>query len=190
MKLIIASNNNHKISEIKSILGERFEEILSLSEAEISHETVEDGETFIENSLKKAREICAISGSVALADDSGLCVNSLGGAPGVYSARYSGEGATADSNNRLLLKNLEGKADRSAYFVCTVAMVYPDGREITAEGRVYGDIIESYRGQNGFGYDPIFLVKGDGRTLAEMSDSEKNAISHRGEALKSLLKKL
>ncbi len=190
MKLIIASNNQHKISEIKSILSGKFEEILSLSEAGINHETVEDGETFLENSLKKAREICAISGAAALADDSGLCVNALGGAPGVYSARYSGEGANADSNNRLLLKNLEGISDREAYFICTVSLVYPDGREVTAEGRVYGEIIDSYRGSFGFGYDPIFLVKGDTRTLAEMSDSEKNAISHRGEALKNLLLKL
>lgn len=190
MKLIIASNNKHKISEIKSILAGKFEEILSLSEAGISHETIEDGETFLENSLKKAREICAISGAVALADDSGLCVNALGGAPGVYSARYSGDGATAESNNRLLLKNLEGISDRSAYFLCTVALVYPDGREVVAEGRVYGEIIDSYRGDHGFGYDPIFLVKGDSRTLAEMSDNEKNAISHRGEALKSLLSQL
>lgn len=190
MKLIIASNNKHKVSEIKSILTGKFEEILSLSEAGICHETVEDGDTFLANSLKKAREICAISGSVVLADDSGLCVNALGGAPGVYSARYSGDGATADSNNRLLLKNLEGESDRSAYFICTVALVYPDGREVVAEGRVYGEIIDSYRGSHGFGYDPIFLVKGDTRTLSEMSDDEKNAISHRGEALKKLLSKL
>lgn len=190
MKLIIASNNKHKIAEIKSILNGEFEEILSLSEAGINHETVEDGETFLENSLKKAREICAISGSAALADDSGLCVNSLGGAPGVYSARYSGEGADANSNNRLLLKNLEGVVDRSAYFSCTVALVYPDGREVVAEGRVNGEIIDSYRGENGFGYDPIFFVKEKGKTLAEMSDDEKNAISHRGNALAALLLKL
>ena len=190
MKLIIASNNKHKIAEIKSILNGEFEEILSLSEAGINHETVEDGETFLENSLKKAREICAISGSAALADDSGLCVNSLGGAPGVYSARYSGEGADANSNNRLLLKNLEGVVDSSAYFSCTVALVYPDGREVVAEGRVNGEIIDSYCGENGFGYDPIFFVKEKGKTLAEMSDDEKNAISHRGNALAALLLKL
>lgn len=190
MKLIIASNNKHKIQEIKSILSGKFEEILSLSEAGIDHETVEDGETFYENSMKKAREICEISGSVALADDSGLCVNALAGAPGVYSARYSGEGANADSNNRLLLKNLSGASDRSAYFLCVITLVYPDGRVVVAEGRVDGEIIDSYRGEHGFGYDPLFLVKGDERTLAEMSDEEKNAISHRGNALKNLLEKL
>ena len=188
MKLIIASNNKHKISEIKSILSGKFEEILSLSEAGISHETVEDGDTFIANALKKAREISAISGAAVLADDSGLCVNALSGAPGIYSARYSGEGATDEKNNALLLKNLAPHTDRSAYFICTIALVYPDGREVTSEGRVYGEIIEERRGAHGFGYDPIFLVRGDTRTLAEMTDDEKNAISHRSVALANLLK--
>lgn len=190
MKLIIASNNKHKIKEIKEILSGKFSEILSLSEAGIDHETVEDGETFLENSLKKAREICEISGSAALADDSGLCVNALGGAPGVYSARYSGEGANAEKNNALLIKNLEGTTNRDAYFQCLISLVFPDGRELIAEGRVEGEIIDEYRGSHGFGYDPIFLVKGENRTLAEMTDEEKNAISHRGAALKNLLEKL
>ena len=190
MKLIIASNNKHKISEIKSILSGKFSEILSLSDAGIEHETIEDGETFLENALKKAREICSISGMATLADDSGLCVNALNGAPGVYSARYSGENATSEKNNTLLLKNLEGKTDRTAYFLCCVALVYPDGNEVVAEGRVYGEITHSYRGNHGFGYDPIFQVKGDTRTLAELSDEEKNAISHRGNALKNLLEKI
>jgi XTP/dITP diphosphohydrolase len=190
MKLIIASNNKHKISEIKSILSGKFDEILSLSEAGINHETVEGGDTFIANALKKAREISAISGAAVLADDSGLCVNALSGAPGIYSARYSGEGATDEKNNALLLKNLAPHTDRSAYFICTVALVYPDGREVTSEGRVYGEIIEKRRGAHGFGYDPIFLVKGDTRTLAEVTDDEKNAISHRSVALANLLKTL
>lgn len=190
MKLIIASNNKHKISEIKSILSGKFEQILSLSEAGIDHETVEDGETFIENALKKAREISDISGVAALADDSGLCVNSLSGAPGIYSARYSGEGATDEKNNALLLKNLAPYDDKTAYFICTIALVYPGGKEVIAEGRVYGEIIGERRGEHGFGYDPIFLVRGDSRTLAEMTDDEKNAISHRSVALQELLKKL
>ena len=190
MKLIIASNNKHKISEIKSILSGKFEEIISLAEANILHETVEDGKTFLENSLKKAREICAISGAVALADDSGLCVNALGGAPGIYSARYSGEGATADSNNRLLLKNLEGIEDRSADFICTVALVYPDGREITAEGRVYGEIVDTYRGSHGFGYDPIFVPNGKNEPFSLILDEEKNRMSHRGVATKLLMEYL
>ena len=190
MKLIIASNNKHKILEIKSILAGKFDQILSLSEAGISHETIEDGETFLENALKKAREISEISKEAVLSDDSGLCVNALGGAPGVYSARYSGEVANSEKNNALLIKNMENVEDRSAYFLCCVALVFPDGREMVAEGRVCGKIIDTYRGNHGFGYDPIFLVDGDTRTLAELADDEKNSISHRGNALKELLKKL
>ncbi len=193
MKLIIASNNAHKIYEIKQILSGKFEEILSLREAGVDHETVEDGKTFAENALKKAREIAEITGCAALADDSGLCVNALDGAPGIYSARYAGgcsEHSADEENNALLLKNLAGKADRSAYFICTVALVYPDGRELLSEGFMHGKIIESPRGINGFGYDPLFLPDGESRTAAELSDEEKNAISHRGNALKNLLIKI
>ena len=193
MKLIIASNNAHKVQEIKQILDGKFEEILSLREAGVDHETVEDGSTFAENALKKAREIAAITGYVAMADDSGLCVNALNGAPGIYSARYSGcedKSLVDKANNDLLLKNLEGKSDRSAYFICSVALVYPDGREVVAEGRMPGRIIDDPRGAKGFGYDPIFLPDGESRTAAELSDEEKNAISHRGRALKNLLDKI
>lgn len=193
MKLIIASNNAHKVQEIKQILDGKFEEILSLREAGVDHETVEDGSTFVENALKKAREIAAITGLAAMADDSGLCVNALNGAPGIYSARYSGcedKSLVDKANNDLLLKNLEGKSDRSAYFICSVALVYPDGREVVAEGRMPGRIIDDPRGAKGFGYDPIFLPDGESRTAAELSDEEKNAISHRGRALKNLLDKI
>lgn len=193
MKLIIASNNAHKVQEIKQILDGKFEEILSLREAGVDHETVEDGSTFVENALKKAREIAAITGYVAMADDSGLCVNALNGAPGIFSARYSGcedKSLVDKANNDLLLKNLEGKSDRSAYFICSVALVYPDGREVVAEGRMPGRIIDDPRGAKGFGYDPIFLPDGESRTAAELSDEEKNAISHRGRALKNLLDKI
>ncbi len=193
MKLIIASNNSHKIQEIKQILSGKFDEILSLRDAEVYHETVEDGKTFMENALKKAREISSITDCASLADDSGLCVNALGGAPGIISARYASDGVrhTTDSeNNALLLKNLENKEDRSAHFICAVALVYPDGREICAEGYMHGSIIKSPRGNGGFGYDPLFLPNGENRTVSELSDSEKNAISHRGEALKNLLLKI
>ena len=193
MKLIIASNNAHKIQEIKQILSGRFDEILSLREAGVDHETVEDGETFMDNALKKAREISEITGCAALADDSGLCVNALGGAPGIISARYAGGGvehSTDAENNTLLLENLKNTTDRSAYFICTVALVYPDGREICAEGYMHGSIIDSPRGAQGFGYDPLFLPDGETRTAAELSDGEKNAISHRGNALKNLLSKI
>ena len=188
MKLIIASNNKHKIYEIKKILGGRFEEILSLSEAGISHETVEDGTTFMENALKKAREIAEIAGCAALADDSGICAHALDGAPGIYSARFSGKGDQA--NNDLLIERLSGKSDKGAHYTAAIALVYPDGREVTAEGYMYGKIIDTPRGERGFGYDPIFVPEGESRTVAEMTDEEKNAISHRANALKALVGKL
>ena len=190
MKLIIASNNKHKIYEIKKILGTRFEPILSMSEAGISHETVEDGETFAENALKKAREIAEISGTAALADDSGICVNALGGAPGVYSARFSGEHGDDEANNRLLLEKLLPMEDKSAYYACAMALVYPDGKELLAEGYMHGNITHDVRGEGGFGYDPLFIPLGETRTVAEMTDEEKNAISHRANALAALLAKL
>ena len=190
MKLIIASNNAHKIYEIKKILGEKFEEILSLREAGIDHETVEDGTTFAENAYKKAREIAQISGCAALADDSGICAHALGGEPGIYSARYSGGHGNDDDNNRLLVKNLSDKTDKSAHYTAAISLVYPDGREVRAEGYMYGRIIDTPRGERGFGYDPIFVPDGETRTVAEMTDEEKNQISHRANALALLLAKL
>lgn len=193
MKLIIASNNAHKIREIKTILSGRFEEILSLREAGIDHETVEDGVTFAENALKKAREIAEISACASLADDSGISANALDGAPGVYSARFSGESDLAlrdAANNALLVAKLKDKEDRSAYYSCAMALVYPDGREVLAEGFMHGYIIDEPRGERGFGYDPFFVPVGETRTVAEMSDEEKNCISHRANALKDLLSKI
>lgn len=190
MKLIIASNNQHKIREIKEILGEKFEQILSLREAAIDHETVEDGNTFLENARKKATEIAAISGCAALADDSGICVDALGGAPGIFSARFAGEHGNDEANNRLLLEKLSGASDRGAHYTCAMVLAYPDGKEVEAEGYLYGEITANPRGEGGFGYDPLFVPKGSLRTVAEYTDEEKNAISHRGEALRALLKKL
>ena len=190
MKLIIASNNKHKIYEIKKILGTRFDEILSLREAGIDHETVEDGTTFMENARKKAREIAEISGECALADDSGICADALGGEPGIYSARYSGGHGNDEDNNKLLIKNLADKEDKSAHYTAAIALVYPDGREVTAEGYMYGRIIDTPRGERGFGYDPIFVPVGEERTVAQMTDEEKNAISHRARGLAALLEKL
>ena len=193
MKLIIASNNSHKIREIKTILSGKFEQILSLRDAEIDHETVEDGKTFMENALKKAREISEISGCAALADDSGISAHALGDEPGIYSARYAGvdgaHGADA-ANNALLVKNLADKEDKGAHYTCAIALVYPDGREVTAEGYMYGSITDIPKGERGFGYDPHFIPTGESRTVAEMSDEEKNAISHRANALALLLSKI
>lgn len=193
MKLIIASNNKHKIYEIKKILDAKFESIISMREAGIDHETVEDGATFMENAVKKAREMAEISGCAALADDSGISAHALGGEPGIYSARYSGmNGGHGDdlANNALLLKNLEDKQDKTAHYTCAMALAYPDGRLVTAEGYMYGSITPDARGERGFGYDPIFVPVGETRTVAEMTDEEKNAISHRANALAELLKKL
>ena len=188
MKLIIASNNKHKIYEIKKILGGKFEQILSIREAGIEHETVEDGKTFMENAVKKAREIAQISGFAALADDSGICAHALDGVPGIYSARFSG--GSDEDNNSLLLEKLKDKEDKGAHYTCAMALVYPDGKIITSEGYMYGSITEQRRGERGFGYDPIFVPDGENRTVAEMTDEEKNAISHRGKALMALLEKL
>ena len=190
MKLIIASNNKHKIYEIKKILGEKFSEILSLREAGIDHETVEDGKTFAENAYKKAREIAEISGCAALADDSGICAHALDGAPGIYSARFSGGHGNDEENNKLLIKMLSDKEDKGAHYTAAVSLVYPDGREVSAEGHMYGKIIDTPRGERGFGYDPIFVPDGEERTVAEMTDDEKNAISHRARALCELLRRI
>ena len=188
MKLIIASNNKHKIYEIKKILGEKFDTILSAREAGIEHETVEDGTTFMENAIKKAREIAEISGAYALADDSGICCDALGGAPGIYSARFSG--GTDEDNNVLLLERLSDKEDKSAHYTCAMALCSPEGELTLAEGYMYGTITANRRGERGFGYDPLFIPTGESRTVAEMTDEEKNAISHRGKALELLLEKL
>ena len=190
MKLIIASNNTHKLTEIKQILGNYFGEILSMREAGIDHETVEDGETFMENAVKKARELAELSGCCAIADDSGLCVDALGGAPGIYSARFSGVHGDDKANNRLLLQKLEGVADRGAHYTCAIALVWPDGHMLTAEDYLYGEIAHDEQGSNGFGYDPLFCVPELGKRTAQISAEEKNRISHRGKAMRALVEKL
>ena len=189
MKLIIASNNAHKLIEIKAILGDHFEEILSMREAGIDHETIEDGSTFMENARKKAREIMEISGCCALADDSGLCVDALDGAPGIYSARFCGRHGDDPANNRLLLEKLDGCEDRGAHYTCAMALALPDGSMLEAEGYLYGQIAHEEAGSNGFGYDPLFYLPDHGCTAAQISPEEKNRISHRAEALHKLVEK-
>ena len=190
MKLIIASNNNHKLIEIKAILGGLFEEILSMREAGIEHETIEDGSTFMENAVKKAKEIAEISGCCALADDSGICVDALDGAPGIYSARFCGHHGDDEANNRLLLEKRKGREDRGAHYTCAIALVYPDGRQVCAEGYMYGQIGYEEKGENGFGYDPLFFLPEYGCTAAQLSPEQKNQISHRASALHALLAQL
>ena len=190
MKLIIASNNAHKLVEIKAILGSLFDEILSMREAGIEHETIEDGSSFMENAVKKAKEIAELSGCCALADDSGICVDALDGAPGIYSARFCGHHGDDEANNRLLLKKLEGREDRGAHYTCAIALVYPDGRQVCAEGYMYGQIGYEEKGENGFGYDPLFFLPEYGCTAAQLSPEQKNQISHRASALHALLAQL
>ncbi len=186
MKLVAATGNAHKLKEIKAILKDT--ELVSMREIGFEGEIEETGETFLENALIKARAVCKATNLPALADDSGLCVDALGGAPGVYSARYSGGGDR--ENRKLLLKNLEGKEDRRAHFCCAVALVFPNGKELVAEGKTYGEILYEERGTNGFGYDPLFFSDDLHKTFAEATDEEKNVVSHRSRALFELRKLL
>lgn len=190
MKIIIASNNAGKIREYKQMLeGAGLGEVLSLKEAGIVCEPEETGTTFEENAAIKARALHEMSGCAALADDSGLMVDALGGEPGVYSARWLGIGEDK-ARNAEMLRRLEGKTgtERSARFVCAIHFIYEDGREVTAKGVCEGLIGFEPRGENGFGYDPIFMY-GD-KSFAEIPAGEKNAVSHRGNALRELEKKL
>ena len=190
MKLIIASNNAHKLTEMKAILSPFFDDVQSMREAGIEHETVEDGTTFMENAVKKARELAEISGQAAIADDSGICVDALDGAPGIYSARFSGVHGDDKANNRLLLEKLEGVENRAAHYTCAIALCWPDGKMLTAEDYLFGEIAHDEKGTGGFGYDPLFLLPERGVRTAELGPGEKNAISHRGKALRKLVKLL
>nr|WP_177162823.1 XTP/dITP diphosphatase [uncultured Fusobacterium sp.] len=186
MKIFLATGNKHKIDEIKAIFKNLKDiEILSIKDGIEIPEVVEDGDTFEANSAKKALEIAKFTGMITIADDSGLCVDALNGEPGVYSARYSGEGATDASNNAKLIKNLQGIENRKAHFVSVITLGKPDGRAYSFRGEVDGEIIDIPRGDTGFGYDPHFYVAEYGKTLAEMPEM-KNVISHRANALKKL----
>lgn len=188
-RLIIATNNAGKVKEIKAIFEGAYDEVLSLKEAGLSLEVEEDGVTFEQNAVKKAAEAARASGCDALADDSGLCVDALGGAPGVYSARYAGPHATDALNNEKLLAALDKEENRSAKFVCVVALA--KGKDIiTATGEVCGEINRKPSGVGGFGYDPLFFLSEYGQTVAELSAEIKNRISHRAKALNALKDKL
>lgn len=188
MDLIIASNNSNKLKEIKAILGDSFDNVLSMQEAGIDVDIEETGETFLENALIKARTVCELTGKAALGDDSGLSVKALGGAPGVYSARYANAHGDYDKNNALLLKNMEGISDRSAKFVTAAVLYFPDGNYISAEGEAAGRILKEKKGKEGFGYDPVFFSDELNMTFAEASPERKNAVSHRAKALINLMK--
>ena len=187
-KLVFATGNMNKLREIKEILSDMDVEILTMKEAGVDIDIVEDGKTFEENALIKARAVCKASGELSLADDSGLEIDYLGGEPGIYSARYMGEDTSYDIKNNNLISRLEGVPDeeRTARFVCAMAAVFPDGTEKTFVRTMEGRIGYKIAGENGFGYDPIFMLPEYGKTSAEISPEEKNAISHRGKALRAL----
>ncbi|MGE5630874.1 MAG: RdgB/HAM1 family non-canonical purine NTP pyrophosphatase [Caulobacteraceae bacterium] len=191
--MIAATNNKHKLEEIRDILSSKGIEVSSLADAGLDIEIEENGDTFTENALIKAREVCRLTGQASIADDSGLEVEALNGQPGVFSARYSGtEGPDKDTRNneklKLKMKNIP-ESQRGARFCSVIAAVFPDGKEITAEGYVYGKIGYKEAGSSGFGYDPLFIIEGIGKTMAEISPCEKNKISHRANALKEFVKK-
>ncbi len=182
--LVLATRNAGKIREMRRILESRGLSVMGLSDFPAFPEPLEDGQTFAENALKKAVVTAETLGLPAVADDSGLCVAALGGAPGVLSARYGGEGLTDSQRAERLLAALEGTADRSAAFVCVIALAVPGGETLTWEGRVEGLITQAPDGSNGFGYDPVFFYPPKGTTFARMKGDEKNAVSHRGQALR------
>lgn len=181
-EVVIATNNKSKVEELKRMLEPLGFAVYSLKDRKITIEVEETGETFAENALLKARAIHELVGCPVIADDSGLCVDALGGAPGVYSARWSGEGDKA--NNEKLLRELEGVTDRSAQFVCVIAYLDENGSSHTFTGVCHGEIGFEERGLFGFGYDPLFMI-GD-RSVAEMEPEEKDAVSHRGDAIRKL----
>lgn len=190
MKAVLASNNKKKMVEMRAILGELGVEVLSQAEVGVSIEPEENGTTFEENSRIKAVAIMEATGLPAIADDSGLVVEALDGAPGVYSARYGGEGLDDTGRWQLLLKNMEGKENRACKFVSVICCAFPDGTQLMARGEVHGVVAQGPSGEGGFGYDPIFWLPEQGKSMAELSAEEKNQISHRGNALRVFKKEL
>lgn len=183
-RLVVASGNAHKLREIAEIFTEY--EVLSQKAAGFDGEAEETGKTFAENALIKARAACAALGLPVLADDSGLCVDALDGAPGVYSARYCGEHGNDEKNRKTLLKNMQGVTNRSAHFTSAVALVFPNGKELVAEGKTYGKILEEEVGTGGFGYDPLFESDDLGKSFGLATAEEKNGVSHRFRSLQAL----
>ena len=190
-RLILASNNAGKLKEFAQLLGPIGFELHPQGEFDVP-EAEEPFGTFVENALAKARHASRLTGLPALADDSGVCVNALGGAPGVYSARFAGEPKSDARNNQKLVADLAALADKSAYYYCVLVYVrHPDDPQpVIADGRWNGEIIANPRGENGFGYDPHFLIPSLGKTTAELAPEQKNALSHRGQALRALVEKL
>lgn len=187
-ELIMATNNKHKVEEVQRLVGDRIK-IISLRDLNCREEIPEDGSTLRENALQKAQFVWDKYGKACFADDTGLMVEALGGAPGVYTARYAGEGCSFDDNIDLLLENMEGKTNRNARFETVICLI-EDGKPQYFEGRCEGVITTERYGRGGFGYDPVFMPKGYGESFAELSMEEKNRISHRGRATDKLIKYL
>ena len=185
MKLVLASKNKKKLVEMNEILSHLGIEVCSEAEAGVDVEVEETGTTFEENSLLKAQAVMEASGLPAIADDSGLCVDALNGAPGVYSARYGGEGLDDVQRYQLLLENMKGQMPRTAKFVSVITCCFPNGDVLTARGECPGTIAFAPQGEGGFGYDPVFFVPTLKKTFAQLTAEEKNAISHRGKALEA-----
>ena len=190
MKFVLATHNPGKLREMSAILAELGVEVVSPKDLGITVDVEETGDTFAENAMLKAKAICAASGLPAIADDSGLCVDALNGGPGVYSARYGGEGLDDRGRYMLLLNNLRGQTTRAAHFSCAIACAFPNGGELTAEGRCDGTIAFAPMGEGGFGYDPVFFYPPLAKTFGQLTAEEKSAISHRGKALKDFSAKL
>lgn len=190
MKFVLASKNPHKLVELQRILGELGVEVVLESDVGVDLEVEETGTTFEENARLKAQAVMEATGLPAVADDSGLCVDVLNGAPGVYSARYGGEGLDDAGRYRLLLQAMLGQTDRRAKFVSCVCCAFPGGGEVVALGECHGTLAFAPQGENGFGYDPIFFVPELRKTFAQLTPEEKNAISHRGVALREFKVKL
>lgn len=189
MKLLVATKNAGKLREIENLFAERGIEVYGLDSLPTLPDVVEDGDSFTANARKKALEVAAAAGCLTLADDSGLVVPALDGAPGIFSARYAGENANDQQNNRRLIDELVSVAqeERNAHFCCVIALADPQGRCRTFEGQLHGRLLDRLRGDQGFGYDPLFLVPEYGQTLAELPLEIKNRISHRGKALAQVL---
>ncbi len=185
-EVVLATGNQGKVREFSKLLEGVFENVISLKELDSPPEVIEDGLTFRDNALKKARELAQFSGKLTLADDSGLEVEALDGRPGVYSARYSGENATDKTNIEKLLDELGDNPNRKARFVCVLALVNPNGEELVVEGFCEGEILKQAKGEGGFGYDPVFYLRYRDKTMAEVDPKIKNEISHRANALKQL----
>lgn len=189
INIVVATGNRGKLAEFSQLLGERFE-LLSQADLNVT-EAEETGLSFVENALLKARNAAAQTGLPALADDSGLCVNALGGAPGIYSARYGGDNANDADNNAKLIATLASEQNRRAHFHCALVFVRhaEDPAPIICEGRWLGDIIDQPRGDNGFGYDPHFYVADLNKTAAELPPADKNRLSHRGQAVAAFVQR-